>query len=358
MICFSFLFCEAGTYLKDIYQGEKMSEVLLPERHPDNDLFICDLGDVIPKCDMASMEHPLFTLSTKPDLKIRHYEHNNVSVTISPSVSGMATIFDKDILIYAISKLMAGLNRGEALGRTIRFKAHDMLISTNRHTGGRNYKLLTESFKRLRGTGIETTIKTNGKEHTKGFGLIESYEVIREDNKKRMIDVEITLSEWLYGAVVGKEVVTINRDYFRLRKPIERRVYEIARKHCNKKAHWCIGIKKLHKKVGSSGTVRKFKLTLKGIIENNHLPDYSINMDGDNVLFTIKKDAKRALELNRDKPRISSKAIEVAKKLVINKFDVYQLEQEWLEFWEKSGSPELKSNDAAFTAFCKKKVVS
>lgn len=341
-----------------------MNNGLLPVRHPESDLFICDLGDVIPKCDMASMEHPLFTLSTKRDLTIRRYEHNDVSVIISPSALGMATIFDKDVLIYAISKLMAGLNRGETLGRTVRFKAYDMLVCTNRHTGGRDYGLLKEAFNRLRGTSIETTIKTNGREHTKGFGLIDSYEVIREDKKKRMVDVEITLSEWLYSAVVGKEVITINRSYFRLRKPIERRIYEIARKHCGKKERWVIGVNKLHKKVGSSGTVRKFKLTLKKIIENNlltdsennHFPDYVISLEDNNVIFSSRAGFKRAIEQDRDRPRISSETIEKVKKIVINKFDVYQLESEWIEYWENSGSPELKNANAAFMGFCKNKV--
>src|SRR3546814_4648058 len=37
---------------------------LLPVRHPNQDLFICDVLDAIPKDDMASMEHPVFSLST------------------------------------------------------------------------------------------------------------------------------------------------------------------------------------------------------------------------------------------------------------------------------------------------------
>jgi hypothetical protein len=49
---------------------------LLPERHPTYDLFICDVLDAIPKDDMASMEHPIFSLSTKPDMRELHYEHN------------------------------------------------------------------------------------------------------------------------------------------------------------------------------------------------------------------------------------------------------------------------------------------
>jgi hypothetical protein len=79
---------------------------LLPDRHPIQDFFICDVTDAIPKDDMGSMEHPIFSLSTKPDRSIREYEHNGIKITITPSVLGLATIHDKDILIYCISQLV------------------------------------------------------------------------------------------------------------------------------------------------------------------------------------------------------------------------------------------------------------
>ncbi len=44
---------------------------LLPDRHPVQDFFICDVADAIPKDDMGSMEHPIFSLSTKPDVHER-----------------------------------------------------------------------------------------------------------------------------------------------------------------------------------------------------------------------------------------------------------------------------------------------
>src|SRR5579884_4451855 len=88
---------------------------LLPHRHPDHELFICDVLDAIPKDDMASMEHPIFSLATKPDTRVQRYEHKNVTVEIAPSVRGLATIYDKDILIYCASQLMAKKNAGEAL---------------------------------------------------------------------------------------------------------------------------------------------------------------------------------------------------------------------------------------------------
>ena len=47
---------------------------LLPDRHPTPDFFVCDIFDAVPKGDMASMEHPIFSLSTKPDHRIRRYQ--------------------------------------------------------------------------------------------------------------------------------------------------------------------------------------------------------------------------------------------------------------------------------------------
>ena len=95
------------------------SIALLPQRHPNHDLFICDVLDAIPKDDMASMEHPIFSLATKPDTRVLRYEHRNVVVEIAPSVRGLATIYDKDILIYCISQLMAKKNAGETLAQTL-----------------------------------------------------------------------------------------------------------------------------------------------------------------------------------------------------------------------------------------------
>ncbi len=53
-----------------------------------------------------------------------------------PSTLGLATIHDKDILIYCISQLIAKMKTGAAPGRTLHIKAHDLLVSTNRNIDG------------------------------------------------------------------------------------------------------------------------------------------------------------------------------------------------------------------------------
>lgn len=332
-----------------------MVKPLLPERHPNRELFICDFGDVMPKSDIASMEHPLFTLATKPDTTVRTYEHSGNKATITPSVLGHATIHDKDVLIYCISQLMEGINRGEQPSRNIKLKAYDLLVSTNRGTGGREYELLKKSLKRLRGTVIETNIITGDKEEWSVFGILEKANVVREVNG-RMVEVEVQLSEWLYESVMNQSVLTINRDYFRLRKSLERRIYEIARKYCGNQRQWKIGLKNLHKKSGSSGTPEKFHFMLKKIEKHNHLPDYSVKIESNNVVFSQKNHIEAREPEDHDRPYLHPDTLEKAKGILGRSFDVYAVEQDWLEFWRSSGKEELRSPDGAFINFCKKRM--
>lgn len=105
-----------------------MPKFELPDIHYQGDLFICDLADVIFKDDMASMEYPIFSLSKNKDIQTRHYEQNNHRFTITPNAEyGLATIFDKDLLIFCISQLIAGLKRDIPQRKIVQIKTYDYL---------------------------------------------------------------------------------------------------------------------------------------------------------------------------------------------------------------------------------------
>lgn len=282
-----------------VFLKEQMSDKvpLLPDRHRQLDFFVCDILDANPRDDLGSMEHPLFTLSKNPDTRIRLYEHNGNTVKIVPSALGLATIFDKDILIYCVSQISEAMNRGRDVSRTVQLTAYDLLVATNRDTGGRNYKLLEQAFQRLTGTRIFTNVKTAGRRVREGFGLIESYRIVEKSPRdSRMVAVEVVLSEWLYQAICAREVLSISRDYFRLGKALERRIYELARKHCGRQPQWKVGLELLHKKSGSSGTVREFRRKVKQICEEDHLPDYQVRYEAeeDMLVFTNRNERIQA----------------------------------------------------------------
>ena len=330
---------------------------LAPDRYPQRDFFLCDVFEAIPKDDLATMEHPVFSLSTRPDRRVLSYEHNGTHLEVVPSVKGRATIHDKDILLFCISQLMAAVNAGRATSRTLVLKAHDLLIATNRETSGDSYRRLRDAFERLAGTRITTNLATGGHEITSGFGLIESWEILRKApggtrGGGRMVSVSVTLSEWLYRAVLGKSVLTLNRDYFRLRKPLERRIYELARKHCGRQGGWRCSVEVLLKKSGSASPRRVFRAMLREMIASNHLPDYEMAEDpGDIITFSLRD---RVVDPGADAQALKPETYTSARGLFPGA-DVYALEAEWRAFWAASGRPRLRSADAAYLGFVKKK---
>ncbi|MCL7466629.1 replication initiator protein A [Phaeovulum sp. NW3] len=334
-----------------------MRSPLLPDRHPQKDLFVCDIVDAVPKGDMASMEHPVFTLSTKPDLKPRRYERGDNFIEVSPSRYGLATVHDRDVLIYCISQCMAALNEGRQVTRSMRFKAYDLLVATNRQTSGQGYQLLKEALRRLQGTQIETNIRQGGKEYYKVFGLIESAEIVRETRDGRMLDVEIKLSDWVFDAIENNHVLSLNKQYFFLRKPLERRLYELARKHCGSQPQWKCGLELLRDKCGSGSTVKEFRRLIGKIIEDDmhhdHMPDYRMSIEGDNVVFRPKS-GEVVLPLPFPALRFRNlDTHEVARSLAPG-WDVYGLEDEWRS-WVHEKAIEVKDPDKHFLAFCKKR---
>ena len=335
---------------------------LLPERHPEPDFFICDIFDAAPKSDTASMEHPLFTLSTKPDHQAREYRNGDKYVRIGPSPLGLATVHDRDILIYCISQCMARLNAGKQVYKTLRFNAHDLLRTTNRATNDRGYDLFRAALKRLQGTQIETNITTGGKEQWEVFSFIESAKTIKESRDGRMQAIEITLSDWVFNAIHEKsgEILTISRDYFRLRKPLERRLYELARKCCGQSAKWHFRVETLHKRTGSNSTLKEFRRMLKAIIDDNathrHIPDYAFELNDDLVIIRPRKDftdiyTEADTPSAVDQVHLKPSTYEVARKFN-GGYDVYFLEGEWRGMLQsKKAIPE--NPDGSFIGYVK-----
>ncbi len=336
-------------------ENTKLKTPLLPDRYPIDDFFICDVTDAIPKDDLGSMEHPIFSLSTKPDTRIREYQHNNVTITVAPSAQGLATIHDKDILIYCISQLIAKMNAGGEPKRTLHLKAYDLLIATNRKTDGRGYEQLVAAFDRLSGTRIKTNLKTGGDQITEGFGLIDSWRIIRHSDSGRMLELKINLSDWVFNAVLGSEVLTLHRNYFRLRKPLERRIYEVARKHCGQKNEWCISLETLQKKCGSASTLKEFRRLVSAIADEDiahaHMPDYSVILDDSDMLHFRNRgtmhesSSEPACFVLPLAPRTFDAARAVAPGM-----DVYSLEREWRSWITEPP----RDPDAAFIGFCRK----
>ena len=208
-------------------RDEKPIRPMLPTRHKPS-LFSLDINSISLKDTQQHLEFPFFSLSKKPDLRPRRYEDAQGNrLEVSAHSKGLPTIYDKDFLVYAISVIMDRLNRGEPASRRLILYASDMLEFANRTKSGRDYMALDDAITRLRGCTIKTNIRTGDIYTTSVFGMIERGDLIRKYGfDGRLQHVEVTLSEWLWDAIRERHVLTLHPDYFRLRQPLERRLYE------------------------------------------------------------------------------------------------------------------------------------
>jgi hypothetical protein len=331
---------------------------LLPVRHQP-DFFVCDVFDAALKADAASMEHPIFSLSKKPDMKVRRYDNGTSWAEVRPGSKGLATVFDRDVLIYCISQLVAAMNSGRKVSKTLRLRAHDLLIATNRDSSGRGYLQLREAFERLQGTQIATNIITGGKETFDVFSLIDRAKIVRETRDGRMHEAEIVLSDWVFQAVENQEVLTLDRRYFQLAKPLERRLYELARKHVGQQSMFKISIEKLRGKSGSQSTLKEFRRLLLSIIEDDkhhdHMPGYSFHLvqDGDMVEMRPKTSGQPRPALQHALFPLAPETYERSRQLAPG-WDIHALEADWRAWVSKKGITPRRA-DAHFMAFCKRR---
>ena len=260
---------------------------------PQIDLFVDTLMSAPLRDDRATMEFPFFALQKRPLLTPIVYQDGNVSIRISPGERGVATIWDKDVLIYLSSLINAKLERGEKVDRTVRIAAYDLLRATRRHTGKNGYQEIYDALFRLRSTTITTDIKSGGECETRGFGWIDSFRLLYRENKagnRVMQGLEITLNDWTFRALVkDRRVLAINPAYFDLTGGLERRLYEIARKHVGRQSEWKVSLLLLAKKCGTmQRNLRRFKFDLKELAERDRLPDYQLFLVNDHSSVTAK----------------------------------------------------------------------
>jgi plasmid replication initiation protein len=259
--------------------------IIEKEPYPNLSLFVSDFLSWNPKGDRHSMEHPFFSLSKNKNTKPRHYESpdGKAQLTIMPSGYGMPTIWDKDLLIYTATLIREAMNRGDlgSENKAVHIDTANFMEATVKGAGTRQRKALIDTLDRLKGCTIKTTIETNETSYTKAFSLFDSYEITVKTKTGKVAALKIKVCDWLYGAIWNdtQEMLSINRDYFKLESGIERRLYELARKHCGNQSFWKVGVETLWKKSGSMAVLKEFRRKIfKGQVALGTLPDYRVQI--------------------------------------------------------------------------------
>ena len=154
-----------------------------------------------------------------------------------------------------------------------------------------------------------------------------------------------------------KHVLTLSRKYFRLRRSLERRLYELARKHCGHQRGWRIGLEPLRAKCGSESSIREFRRLIRRILvsdsKEDYMPDYAFTLDGD-ILVVRNKNWSEPGEspvAPMDAAPLSPAVFAEGRRLAPG-WDIYALEREW-RGWVRKKKIAVRHPEQHFASFCR-----
>jgi plasmid replication initiation protein len=221
---------------------------------------------------------------------------------------------------------MREYNETGHIPKEIIFNFYDLLKVTGRGTCGRSYLRLKDALTRLRGTQITTTISSDEDTITSGEGLIENWKIHTKTKSGKVIASKVTLSDWTVAEMRKKKVKTLHRDYFLLRRPIDKRLYEIVKRHIGTRKKWEISTVKLHKRTGASSSIYEFRRLIEESLTSNHLPEFNMEKKPENpeiIIFTKRNETRKN---DPAYPKLTTENYEAAKKAA-PRYDVYRLER-------------------------------
>lgn len=254
------------------------------KRYPQRGLFIYDVADDIIKDIMAHLVQRFYLLSKKQHTTVQCYENNGSWIDSEPSVKGGGFICGKDIPMCCISQLVAKKNPGEPITKHVRMRSRDLLESTIRGTVRKEYGALYRMVDRLDGTRI-----CHGKEEQfNTFGLSRGAAVACKFGLDAcLVSWEGMLSDTVFNSVSVDNYLPLSFDSFRLRKPLERCVCNIAGKHCAPRAQARARRRNALQKIGIEKPAQSNSISLEGLYRENHFSDdpVELNVEADMVTF-------------------------------------------------------------------------
>ena len=260
--------------------------------------FTASAGDISAKDQIDLMSRCWFSLTAGRNDPIEHQYDDarsgrteTVRITASAE-SGIATIHDQDLLIFAISQWIEGKRLGMEPSRRIHFTPYQFFAWMNREPTGNQYKRIRETLNRLKNTTIETTIRSEKGKRTRSltrqFSWISEWEITEDNGEIR--GIEVVLAEWLFESVQDFHVLTLDKRYFDIRGSVERWLYLYARKATGgPNGVWKETFKSLYKKSASQQAYKHYASSLRKLVKKNDLPGLELeeasSVSGDDMLM-------------------------------------------------------------------------
>ena len=220
------------------------------------------------------MVWPCFALGKQSrQVPIRHeYRGDFLRVLPVQPGPGLATIWDADLLIWAVSQLVEAHDRRLSVSPVLIVSGFQVLHFLGRGTGQTQYRQLAAALDRLAGSAVETSIGASLTAPAR-FRWIERW--ARADG-----GLTIVVPDWLLVAVIERRrVLRIDPAYLRLSGGIARWLWRLLRRHAHEKSTgWEISLLALHARSGSLARPTDFVADLRRIARANALPGYRLSL--------------------------------------------------------------------------------
>ncbi|OQY41385.1 MAG: hypothetical protein B6242_17495 [Anaerolineaceae bacterium 4572_78] len=270
-----------------VTQKSIKTEEIQPYLSPEGEqlpLFNPTLYDIAIKDYFHIMDVAVFRLSKRYHQKKEtiRYDLSDGYVEVSSGETGMASIWDYDILLMAISQVTESYNlykkgRGKMPGKTMRLELKDIFKFCRRTPGGKQKDNLVSAVKRLNTTHVHIERNIGGKILDVGENLISRYAVISDD-KGSVKGIEIEIPSLMYYKIVNTDtpaILTLHPDFHRINTAFGRFVYRLARRVAGKKSATYL-FSTLYERSGSKSPIREFRRMLRKLIKKNVLPEYDL----------------------------------------------------------------------------------
>lgn len=281
-----------------------------PEKDEQLDFFVPMLTEASIRDEIHLMEIAPFTLSkreSRTKLVYTNLNGMNLTITCNPD-HGMMTAHDYDFVLMMMSHLNAKANEWRAafsrwkmngqLGdqpkkpaRVFRPHTNDIIKFMRRTKGGRNYAEIEAMLDRLKNCVGKIERTGRRKRRAGSFSFIDQYEVISRADTGNILEVAVTVPDWIYEGIVREEaptLLTVDPDYMLINKPLGKFLWRIARLTA-KQEQCSMSLKELHMRSGSKQSLKEFNRELKTYINDladledteNAFPDYVFAITGD-----------------------------------------------------------------------------
>lgn len=314
--------------------------------------FTASHGNVTPKNSIDLMARNWFSLKPGRTTPIEH-EYLDAKSGLTETVRitgsselGIATIYDQDLLFFAISQWIEAKRLGLEPSRRIHFTPYQFFSWIDIEPCSSSYARIKDALDRLKMTNIETTVRSEAakRNRRRRFSWVSEWEITEQSGQ--VLGVEIVLAEWLFESIRNYHVLTLDKRYFDIPGSFERWLYLYARKATGgRNGTWKESFHSLHQKSASQQDYKHFASTLRKLIEKDNLPGLQLKQVSSvhgKPLLQMERTEKRAIHTEETKDAIAQDA-----SLQLALIERSPLEEAWenvLELMRKQlGEAEVKS---------------